>query len=143
MLNHVFRDVMIELSSIDDLSLFGSSPSTSHKRGWEQDILNFSTQGMLEEYLVYQKRESSRVFSGIPAQRSKSLDHSSSSVSICSSPIDRCTINHMRAVRFGYYSVTASISVRLRVVLKRRRRRQGKPENVQAGMRRRPRGFLP
>ncbi|KAF8330639.1 fungal-specific transcription factor domain-containing protein [Amanita rubescens] len=45
------RDVLIELSSIDDLSLSSSIPPISHKREWQNEVLDTGTQGTSEEAL--------------------------------------------------------------------------------------------
>ena len=47
----MYRDVLIELSSINDLSLPSSIPPMSHKREWKNEVLDTGTQGTSEEAL--------------------------------------------------------------------------------------------
>ncbi|KAF8330637.1 fungal-specific transcription factor domain-containing protein [Amanita rubescens] len=67
------RDVLIGLSSIDDLSLRNSSPPISHKRERQDEVLDTGTQGTLAEALgkprvIAGSQRVSRVFSHIEAQ---------------------------------------------------------------------------
>ncbi|KAF8340229.1 hypothetical protein F5887DRAFT_979215 [Amanita rubescens] len=59
------------------------------------------------------------------------------------SHINCFTIYHMRTARFGYHFIAVPVSVRLGVVLKRRRRRQGRLENMREAGGISPATFIP